>query len=267
MPPPVPSLAYRDPGAAVQATTVFPAGSHPGTALLHGQPPATPVLSCPEPPAFPAQSPAALTSEVGAAGGPARPATGKVSGPRRQARLAGESSLPKAPLAPSPAQPLPAPSAATAQPSRVPPAVPIPQAVPTQPLEEPQAATPNQLSKDPPAAICCPAEVSPALVGESPGTHAMEKAVGLGKEAVEKALLEPKAAAGQELPGQKSTSQAVAPPPKAGRESSLPTKAPTVRPWRHQPLLSPAQPSDSSKDIVQAFISEIGEWEGCRTLG
>lgn len=267
--PPVPSLAYRDPGAAVQAAATFPAGSHSGTALLHGQPPATPVLSCPEPPAFPAPSPAALPSEMGAAGGSARPATGRVSlsGPRKQARLAGESSLPKAPLAPVPAQPLPAPSAATAQASRVPPAVPVPQAVPTQPLEEPQAATPNQLPKDPPAAICCPAEVSPAPVWESPGTHATEKAVGSGKEAVEKAPLEPKAAAGQELPGQKSTSQAVAPPPKAGRESSLPTKAPTARPWRHQPLLSPAQPSDSSKDIVQAFISEIGEWEGCRILG
>ncbi|XP_039927819.1 peroxisome proliferator-activated receptor gamma coactivator-related protein 1 [Hirundo rustica] len=258
MPPPVPSRAHRDPRAAAQATTAFPAGSHPGTALLHGQPPAAPVLSCPEPPAFPTQSPAAPTSEMGAAGGMARPATGRVSGPRRQARLAGESSLPKAPLAPAPAQPLPGPSAATAQPSRVPPAVPVPQAVPTQLLEEPQAETPNQVPKDPSAAICCPAEVSPAPVGESLGTHAMKKAVGPGKEAVEKALSEPKAAAGQELPGQKSTSQVVAPPPKAGRESSLPTKAPTVRPWRHQPLLSPAQPSDSSKDIVQAFISEIG---------
>ncbi|XP_023785506.1 peroxisome proliferator-activated receptor gamma coactivator-related protein 1 [Cyanistes caeruleus] len=258
VPPPVPSLAYRDPGAAVQAVPTFPAGSHPGTALLHGQSPATPMLSCPEPPAFPAQSPAAPTSEMGAAGGPARPVTGRVSGPRRQARLAGESSLPKAPLAPAPAQPLPAPSAATAQPSRIPPAVPVPQAVPTQPLEEPQTSVPNQLPKAPPAATCCPEEASPIPVGESPGTHAMEKAVGPGKEAVEKALLEPEAAAGQELPGQKSTSQAVALPRKAGRESSLPTKAPTVRPWRHQPLLSPAQPSDGSKDIVQAFISEIG---------
>lgn len=267
MPPPVPSLAYRDLGAAVQAATTFPAGSHPGTALLHGQPPATPLLSCLEPPAFPAQSPAAPASETGAAGGPARPVTGRVSDPRRQARLAGESSLPKAPLIPAPAQPLPAPSAASAQPSRVPPAVPVPQAVPTQPLEEPQAETPNQLPKAPPAAICYPAEVSPAPVVESPGTHTMEKAAGPGKEAVEKDLLEPEAAAGQELPGQKCTSQAVAPPPKAGRESSLPTKAPTVRPWRHQPLLSPAQCRDSSKDIVQAFISEIGEWEGCRTLG
>ncbi|XP_056351189.1 peroxisome proliferator-activated receptor gamma coactivator-related protein 1 isoform X2 [Oenanthe melanoleuca] len=276
MPPPVPSLAYRDPGAAVQAATAFPAGSRPGTALLHGQLPATPMLSCPEPPAFPTQSPAAPTSEMGAAGGPARPVTGRVSDPRRQSRLAGESSLPKVPLAPAQslpapsaataqslpapsaatAQPWPAPSAATAQPSRVPPAVPVPQAVPTQPLEEPQAATPNQLPKTPPAAICCPAELSPAPVEESPGTHATEKAVGPGKEVVEKALLEPKTAAGQELPGQKSTSQAVEPPLKA--ESSLPTKAPAVRPWRHQPLLSPAQPSDSSKDIVQAFISEIG---------
>ncbi|XP_021392062.2 peroxisome proliferator-activated receptor gamma coactivator-related protein 1 [Lonchura striata] len=256
MPPPVPSLAYRDPGAAVQAATAFPAGSHPGTAPLHGQSPAAPMLSCAEPPAFPAQSPAAPTSEMGPAGGPARPAAGRVSDPRRQARMAGESSLPKTPLAP--AQPLPAPSAATPQPSRVPPAVPVPQAVPTQPLEESQAATPNQLPKAPPAAICCPAEVFPAPVGESPGTHPMEKTVEPGKEAEDKALLEPKAAAGQELPGQKATSQAVAPPRKAGRESSLPTKAPTVRPWRHQPLLSPAQPRDSSKDIVQAFISEIG---------
>ncbi|XP_030917282.1 peroxisome proliferator-activated receptor gamma coactivator-related protein 1 [Geospiza fortis] len=158
----------------------------------------------------------------------------------------------------APAQPLPAPSAATAQPSSIPPAVPVPQAVPTQPPEESQAATPNQLPKAPPAAICCPAEESPAPVGESPGTHATEKAVEPGKEAADKTSLEPKAAAGQEVSGQKSTSQAVAPPRKAGRESSLPTKAPHVRPWRHQPLLSPAQPRDSSKDIVQAFISEIG---------
>ncbi|KFU91493.1 Peroxisome proliferator-activated receptor gamma coactivator-related protein 1, partial [Chaetura pelagica] len=61
-----------------------------------------------------------------------------------------------------------------------------------------------------------------------------------------------------ELPTQKSISQAVPPPPKAGRESSLSTKAPVTRLWRHQPLRSPAQPSNSSKDIVQAFISEIG---------
>ncbi|XP_030807428.1 peroxisome proliferator-activated receptor gamma coactivator-related protein 1 [Camarhynchus parvulus] len=256
VPPPMPSLAYRDPGAAVQATTAFPAGSHPDTAPLHGQSPAASLLSCPEPPAFPAQSPAAPSSEMRPAGGPARPAAGRVSDPRRQARLAGESSLPKAPLAP--AQPLPAPSAATAQPSSIPPAVPVPQAVPTQPPEESQAATPNQLPKAPPAAICCPAEESPAPVGESPGTHATEKAVEPGKEAADKTSLEPKAAAGQEVSGQKSTSQAVAPPRKAGRESSLPTKAPHVRPWRHQPLLSPAQPRDSSKDIVQAFISEIG---------
>ncbi|KFW66544.1 Peroxisome proliferator-activated receptor gamma coactivator-related protein 1, partial [Pygoscelis adeliae] len=58
--------------------------------------------------------------------------------------------------------------------------------------------------------------------------------------------------------GHKSASQAAAPRTTTGRESSLPTKAPAVRPWRHQPLLSLAQPSDSSKDIVQAFISEIG---------
>ncbi|XP_075360826.1 peroxisome proliferator-activated receptor gamma coactivator-related protein 1 [Mycteria americana] len=263
MPPPVPPLAYGDPGAALQGTATFPAGGHPSTALLHGQPPAAPALSCLEPPAFPVQPPATPASETGAAGGPARPATSRVSDPRRQARLAGESSLPKAP--PAPAQPLAAPSAAAAQPGRVPPAAPAqhtaaPQAAPAQPPEEPQAATPIQLPKAPPAAICCPAEVSPAAgpVGESPGTHPVDEAAGPGKGAVEKALPEPKAAAGQEPPGHKSTSQAAAPPPKAGRESSLPTKAPAARPWRHQPLLSTAQPRDSSKDIVQAFISEIG---------
>ncbi|XP_009082643.1 PREDICTED: peroxisome proliferator-activated receptor gamma coactivator-related protein 1-like [Acanthisitta chloris] len=102
--------------------------------------------------------------------------------------------------------------------------------------------------------------MSPAAgpVEESPDTCPSEKAAEPDKEAGEKALPEPKAAAEQETPGQKSTSQAVVPPVKAGRESSLPTKASAVRPWRHQPLLSPAQPSDSSKDIVQAFISEIG---------
>ncbi|KAM9282409.1 LOW QUALITY PROTEIN: peroxisome proliferator-activated receptor gamma coactivator-related protein 1 [Cariama cristata] len=265
VPPPVPPLAYGDPGAALQGSATFPAGGHPSTALLHGQPPAAPALSCPEPPAFPAQPPAALASEMGAAGGPARPATSRVSDPRRQARLAGESSLPKAPVAPAPDQSLAAPSAAAAPLGRVPPAAPAqhtaaPQAAPTQALEDPQAATPTQLPKAPPAAIRCPAEVSPAAgpVGECPGTCPAEEAAGPGKGAVEKALPEPKAAAGQEPPCQKSTSQAVAPPRKAGRESSLPTKAPAARLWRHQPLLSPAQPRDSSKDIVQAFISEIG---------
>ncbi|KAM9285276.1 peroxisome proliferator-activated receptor gamma coactivator-related protein 1 [Morus bassanus] len=265
MPPPVPPLAYGDPGAALQGTATFPAGGHPSTALLHGQPPTAPALSCPELPAFPTQPPTAPASEMGAAGGPARPATGRVSDPRRQARLAGESSLPKAPLAPAPAQPLAAPSAAAAQPGRVPPAAPAqhtaaPQAAPTQPPEEPQATTLTQLPKAPPAAICCPAEVSPDAgpVGESSGFHPVEEGAGPGKGAVEEALPESKAAAGQEPPSHKSTSQAAAPPPKAGRESSLPTKAPAVRPWRHQPLLSPAQPSNSSKDIVQAFISEIG---------
>ncbi|XP_075010955.1 peroxisome proliferator-activated receptor gamma coactivator-related protein 1 isoform X2 [Calonectris borealis] len=260
MPPPVPPLAYGDPGAALQGTATFPASGHPSVALLHGQPRTAPALSCPEPPAFPAQPPATPASDTGAAGGPARPATGRVSDPRRQARLAGESSLPKAPPAPAPA-----PSAAAAQPSRVPPAAPAqhtaaPQAAPTQLLEEPQAATPTQLPKAPPAAIHCPAEVSPGTgpVGECPGTHSVEEAAGPGKGAVEKALPEPRAAAGQEPPDHKATSQAAAPPPKVGRESSLPTKAPAARPWRHQPLLNPAQPSDSSKDIVQAFISEIG---------
>ncbi|XP_063195553.1 peroxisome proliferator-activated receptor gamma coactivator-related protein 1 isoform X1 [Chroicocephalus ridibundus] len=265
VPPPVPPLAYGDPGAALQGAAAFPAGGHPSTALLHGQPPATPALSCPEPPTFLAQPSTAPASEMGAAGGPARPATSRVSDPRRQARLAGESSLPKTPPAPAPAQPLAALSASAAQPSRVPPAAPAqhtaaPQAAPAQPLEETQAATPTQLPKAPPAATHCPAEVSPATgpVGASPGTCPTEEIVGPGKGSEEKALPEPKATAGQEPPSQKSTSQAVAAPLKANRESSLPTKAPATRPWRHQPLLSPAQPSDSSKDIVQAFISEIG---------
>lgn len=250
MPPLVPPLTYGDPGVALQAASTFPAGGSPSTALLHENPP-------------PAQPPAAPASKVGAASGPARPVASRVSDPRRLARLAGDSSIPKA--TPAPAQPLAPPAA-----GRIPPAASAqhtaaPQAATTQPLEEPQAVTPTQLPKAPPPAILCPAEVSPAAatVGESPGSHSTEEAAGLGKGAVEKALPEPKAAAGQEPPGQKSTSQAVAPPPpKAGRESSLPTKTPAVRPWRHQPLLSPVQPSDSSKDIVQAFISEIGERHG-----
>ncbi|NXY51136.1 PPRC1 protein, partial [Ceuthmochares aereus] len=254
--PPVPPVAYGDPGAVLQGTPPFPAGGHPSTALLHAQPPGMPALGCPEPLAFPTQPPAAPASETGAAGGPARLVTGRVSDPRRQARLAGESSLTKAPPAPAPAQPLAAPPAAAVLPGRVPPAAPAqqmaaPQAAPSQPSEEPMAAVPPQPPKGPPAALCSPAEVSP-------GTHPVEEAAGPSKAAVEKALPEPMAAAGQELPGHKSTSQAVALPPKAGRGSSLPTKASAARPWRHQPLLGPAQPSDSSKDIVQAFISEIG---------
>ncbi|XP_033917756.1 peroxisome proliferator-activated receptor gamma coactivator-related protein 1 isoform X4 [Melopsittacus undulatus] len=260
-PPLVPPLAYGDPSAALQGAAAFPAGSP-----LHRQPPATPALGGPEPLVFPAQPPTTLPSEMGTAGGLARPVTSRVSDPRRQARLAGESSLLKAAPAPASAQPLAAPSAAAAQPGRVPPAEPAqhtagPPAVPIQPMEEPQAAPASEVPKAPPAANCCPAEVSPAAgaVGESPGTQATEEAAALGKGAMEKEP-EPKAADGQELPSKISASQAVAPPPKAGppKESSLPTKAPAARPWRHQPLLSKAQPSNSSKDIVQAFISEIG---------
>ncbi|KAM6330042.1 peroxisome proliferator-activated receptor gamma coactivator-related protein 1 [Podargus strigoides] len=263
MPPPVPPLAYRDPGAALQGAATFPAGGNPSTALLHGQPPTASALGCPELSTFPTQPPTAPASEMGAAGGLARPVTGRVSDPRRQARLVGESSLPKAP--PAPAQPLTAPSAAAAQPGRVPSAAPAqhtaaPQAAPTQPPEEPPPVAPTQLPKAPPAAICCTAEVSPATgpAGEFPDTHPTEEAAELGKGAVEEAPLEPKAGVGQELPGHKAVSQPAAPPLKVGRESSLPTKASAARPWRHQPLLSLAQPSDRSKDIVQAFISEIG---------
>ncbi|CAM2117903.1 unnamed protein product [Caretta caretta] len=45
--------------------------------------------------------------------------------------------------------------------------------------------------------------------------------------------------------------------PLRAREESQPTKLAPARPWRHRPLVSPAQPG-ASKDIVQAFISEIG---------
>ncbi|KAM9012135.1 peroxisome proliferator-activated receptor gamma coactivator-related protein 1 isoform 2-T2 [Ara ararauna] len=256
-PPLVPPLTYGDPAAALQGAAAFPAGGP-----LHRQPPATPALGGPEPLVFPAQPPPAPGSEMGAAGGPARPATSRVSDPRRQARLAGESSLLKAAPAPASVQPLAAPSAtAAAQHSRVPSAEPAqqtadPPAVPVQPMEEPQAAPASEVPKALPAANCCPAEVSPAA-GESPDTQPTEEAAAPGKGAVEKAP-EPKAADGQELPSKKCTSQAVAPPPKAGQESSLPAKAPAARPWRHQPLLSTVQPRNSSKDIVQAFISEIG---------
>ncbi|KAM9379907.1 peroxisome proliferator-activated receptor gamma coactivator-related protein 1 [Phaethornis superciliosus] len=260
VPPPVPPLGYGDTGAGLQGAAAFPAGGHPSTALLHGQPPAALALGCPEPPAFHNQPPA---SEVGAAGGLARPVSSRVSDPRRQAQLARESSLPKA--LPGPAQPLATPPAVAALPSSVLPEVPAQQTAalqvaPTQPPEETPAVASTHLPEAPPAAMNCLVEVSPATgtAGDSPGTHPMEEAAGLDKEAVEKALPEPKAALRQELPGQKSVSQAAAPPPKWGRVSCLSTKAPAARPWRHQPLLSPAQPNDNSKDIVQAFISEIG---------
>ncbi|KAM9188202.1 peroxisome proliferator-activated receptor gamma coactivator-related protein 1 [Mergus octosetaceus] len=230
IPPPVPPLAYGDPGAALQgaAPPAFPAAAPPGTALLHGQPPVAPTPSCPEPPAFPVQPPP--STEPGGAGGQPRQAASRVSDPRRQARLAGESPLPKAPQA----------APAAAQPGRVPPA-------PPQPSEEPPAAAP-QPAKPPPAVTPSPTEVSAAAgpAAGSPGTHPTEEAKG----AAEKPPEEP--------PGHKSPPQAAVPPQKACRESSLPTKPPAARLSRHQPLVSPAQPSDSSKEIVRAFISEIG---------
>uniref|UniRef100_A0A8C3CTJ0 RRM domain-containing protein n=1 Tax=Cairina moschata TaxID=8855 RepID=A0A8C3CTJ0_CAIMO len=230
IPPPVPPLAYGDPGAALQgaAPPAFPAVAPPGTALLHGQPPVAPTPSCPEPPAFPVQPPP--STETGGAGGQPRQAASRVSDPRRQARLAGESPLPKAPQA----------ALAAAQPSRVPPA-------PPQPSEEPPAAAP-QPAKPPQVVTPNPTEVSAAAgpAAGSPGTHPTEEAKG----AAEKPPEEP--------PGHKSPPQAAVPPQKACREGSLPAKPPAARLSRHQPLVSAAQPSDSSKDIVRAFISEIG---------
>ncbi|NXC39671.1 PPRC1 protein, partial [Penelope pileata] len=242
-PPPVPPLAYGDPGATLQGTAAspFPAGGPPGAALLHGQP-------LPEPPAFPVQPPPG--SEMGAAGSQARPGASRVSDPRRQARPAGDGPLPKGPPAPAPAQPAVAPSAAAAQPSRVPPAAPaLHGAAPTQPSEEAPPAAPMQHTKPPPAVIPSPTEVSAAAVpaGGSPGAHPTEEPAGLAKTPLDKPP-----------PSHKPVVQAAAPPPKACREGSVPSKPPAARPWRHQPLVSPAQPRDSSEDIVQAFISEIG---------
>lgn len=164
--------------------------------------------------------------------------------------MVGESSFPKGPSALAPTQPPVTPSGAAAQPSRAPPAAPAPNvAAPAQPVEEPPPLAPIQLSKAPPAVV--PAEVSAAAVpaGGSPGTYPTEEPAGPAKTPVDKTPLEP--------PSHKPIIQALAPPPKPCRESSKP---PAARPWRHQPLISPAQPSDSSQDIVQAFISEIGEW-------
>nr|XP_009663911.1 PREDICTED: LOW QUALITY PROTEIN: peroxisome proliferator-activated receptor gamma coactivator-related protein 1 [Struthio camelus australis] len=154
-----------------------------------------------------------------------------------------------------PASPVAVPCA-----SKAPTAPAPPPAACTQPLEEPLAPASTQLTKAPPAVISSPTEVSPAAVpvAESPVLHPMEEAAGPGKGPAEKAPLETKAAAQQEPPSHKTVSQATAAPLKAGRESSLPARAPPARPWRHQPLISLVQPSDSSKDIVQAFISEIG---------
>ncbi|XP_072196936.1 peroxisome proliferator-activated receptor gamma coactivator-related protein 1 isoform X2 [Excalfactoria chinensis] len=240
-PPPVPPMAYGDPALQGAAASSIPAGGHPSTALLHGQAPPAPEL-----PAIPVQPPPG--TETGTAGSQTRPGVSRVSNPRRQARLVGESSFPKGPSAPAPTQPPVTPSGAAAQPSKVPPAAPAPNvAAPTQPLEEPPPPAPIQHSKAPQAVV--PAEVSSAAVpaGESPGTYPTEEPEGPAKTPVDKTPVEP--------PSHKPITQAPAPPPKPCQESSKP---PAARPWRHQPLISPVQHSNSSQDIVQAFISEIG---------
>uniref|UniRef100_A0A8C2UCW3 Peroxisome proliferator-activated receptor gamma coactivator-related protein 1 n=1 Tax=Coturnix japonica TaxID=93934 RepID=A0A8C2UCW3_COTJA len=242
-------MAYSDPALQGAVASSIPASGHPSTALLHGQAPPAPEL-----PAIPVQpSPG---TETGTAGSQTRPGVSRVSNPRRQARLVGESSFPKGPSAPAPTQPPVTPSGAAAQPSRVPPAAPAPNvAAPTQPLEEPPPPAPIQHSKAPQAVI--PAEVSAAAVpaGGSPGTNPTEEPVGPAKTPEDKTPVEPSS--------HKSITQAPAPPPKPCRESSKP---PAARPWRHQPLISPVQNSNSSQDIVQAFISEIGGW-GAGLLG
>ncbi|XP_044880866.1 peroxisome proliferator-activated receptor gamma coactivator-related protein 1 isoform X2 [Mauremys mutica] len=138
-----------------------------------------------------------------------------------------------------------------AQPTREPPA---PQPVgepPAQPTREPPAPQPvgeppAQPTREPPA---------PQPVGEPPDTCPRAEAAAPAKVPVpsplEGAPPDPKGAVLQEPrpPGRTSFLRA--------REESQPAKPAPARPWRHRPLVGLAQPG-ASKDIVQAFISEIG---------
>ncbi|XP_053891614.1 peroxisome proliferator-activated receptor gamma coactivator-related protein 1 isoform X1 [Malaclemys terrapin pileata] len=127
-----------------------------------------------------------------------------------------------------------------------------------QPMGDSTAARPV---RDPPAQ---PTRESPAPrpVGAPPATCPRAEAAAPAKVPVpsllEGARPDPKGAVLQDPrpPGHTSI------PGKAGallrvREESQPTKPAPAQPWRHQPLISPAQPG-ARKDIVQAFISEIG---------
>uniref|UniRef100_A0A8C4XYD4 Peroxisome proliferator-activated receptor gamma coactivator-related protein 1 n=1 Tax=Gopherus evgoodei TaxID=1825980 RepID=A0A8C4XYD4_9SAUR len=121
------------------------------------------------------------------------------------------------------------------------------------PAPRPMGEPPAQSTREPPA---------PWPVGEPPDTCPKAAAAAPAKVSVpsllEGAQPDPKGAVLQEPrpPGHTSI------PGKAGallraREESQPTKPAPARPWRHRPLIGPAQPG-ASKDIVQAFISEIG---------
>ncbi|KAM9133139.1 peroxisome proliferator-activated receptor gamma coactivator-related protein 1 [Pangshura tecta] len=158
---------------------------------------------------------------------------------------------PVQPTRESPApQPVGQPPIATARP--------VGESAPAQPTREPPAPRPvgqppAQPTREPPA---------PRPVGQPPDTCLRAEAAAPAKVPVpcllEGAPPDPKGAVLQEPrpPGRTSL------PGKAGallraREESQPAEPAPAWPRRHRPLVGPAQPG-TSKDIVQAFISEIG---------
>ncbi|CAM5130325.1 unnamed protein product [Eretmochelys imbricata] len=159
------------------------------------------------------------------------------------------------------AQPMGQPPVATAWPVGEPVS-----AAASQPVEQPSAqATREPPAPQPvgePAALSTRQPTAPQPVGEPPDTCPMAEAAAPAKVPVA-SLLEgdrpdPKGAVLQEpRPPGRTSVRGKAGAPLRAREESQPTKLAPARPWRHRPLVSPAQPG-ASKDIVQAFISEIG---------
>ncbi|XP_067393112.1 peroxisome proliferator-activated receptor gamma coactivator-related protein 1 isoform X2 [Emydura macquarii macquarii] len=256
--------------------------------------PAAPALSCQEPSASTAQPTRPLAMAAGQATaaakhrGPAQPrqrgvqpsaraAAGRASDPRRQSRPVEESPVGQPPRAAATTQPVGEPvSTAAPQPVREPPA-PLTREPPApQPVGEPPAL----LTREPPAPQPVGEPPAPRPVGEPstqptgepsvattwpirepPNTCPTVEAAAPAKvpepSLLQGAQPDSRGAAPQEprLPGPTPALGKVA--PLRARAENQPAKPAPGRPWRHQPLVSPAQLA-GSKDIVQAFISEIG---------
>ncbi|XP_065408763.1 peroxisome proliferator-activated receptor gamma coactivator-related protein 1 isoform X1 [Chrysemys picta bellii] len=232
-----PIVTTRTVGESVSAAAPRPVGEST-TARPVGQPPAQPTRQPPalqpvgEPPAQPTREPLAPWP-VGQP--PAQPMREPLA-----SQAVAESSATQPPIATAPpvgesvsaAAPRPVGESTAARPVRDPPAQPTRES----PAPRPVGAPPDTCPR---AEAAAPAKV--------PVPSRLEGARPDPKRAV---LQDPRPPGHTSIPGKTGALLRV-------REESQPTKPAPAQPWRHQPLISPAQPG-ARKDIVQAFISEIG---------
>lgn len=240
LPPLGPPLVFADPGSAPQS----PSLSCPEPAAFAALPAPPFVAAAPE---VPAAAQASAAAPHAAADQPPAKAS-RASDPRRQARPAGRPSAAPAAATAQAAKELPAAAAQAKVPSAA--AVKDPLVAPTEAVKEVPAVAVKELPaatvEDPPAAATGPVE-------EPPPTRELPPACPSAKPARSPPGAVP--AQAQPAPHSPADRETVCGRAPGAREGAKP---PAARPWRHRPLARPAQPS-GCEDIVQAFISEIGE--------